>query len=221
MNLECWSVLEDRQTSVPITRTRLLNNVLVQSCYGNNVQFRLLDKIRRYITDWYWAVDEGSMSCRHNSDQTRYTPPQSGTVHETQHHQLLDLWRQEQKNTLEFYSCLQTVNTFQSLVFFWILDDYLFYNRIVEIYLFTQRQQNFTFFTLNWFYWTKRHLILSVFAGPGGPIQDANGYTYCYNYTMKNGDKTWRCSKRKNSECKAYIITENGWIKALRNYHTH
>ena len=97
MNLECWSVLEDRQTSVPITRTRLLNNVLVQSCYGNNVQFRLLDKIRRYITDWYWAVDEGSMSCRHNSDQTRYTPPQSGTVHQTQHHQLLILWRQEQE----------------------------------------------------------------------------------------------------------------------------
>jgi len=55
----------------------------------------------------------------------------------------------------------------------------------------------------------------------GGPIIDENGYSYNHNYTMKNGNKTWRCCKKKSKECKAYIVTENGWIKERINYHNH
>ena len=60
-----------------------------------------------------------------------------------------------------------------------------------------------------------------VYFAEGGPIIDENGYSYNHNYTMKNGNKTWRCCKKKSKECKAYIVTENGWIKERINYHNH
>merc|ERR1712109_222692 len=34
-------------------------------------------------------------------------------------------------------------------------------------------------------------------------LQDEKGYRYSFYYTMKNGDKTWRCRSRTLLNCKA------------------
>lgn len=58
-------------------------------------------------------------------------------------------------------------------------------------------------------------------ACPGGQIQDDKGYNYTFNYTMKNGDKTWRCSRRTMLNCKAYVRSKGQFIVGAFNDHNH
>ena len=52
-------------------------------------------------------------------------------------------------------------------------------------------------------------------------LQDEKGYRYSFYYTMKNGDKTWRCRSRTLLNCKAYIRTKESFIVGAFNEHNH
>ena len=58
--------------------------------------------------------------------------------------------------------------------------------------------------------------------GPlGNKIEDQNGYKFTNCRVMKNGDKTWRCSKLWSAKCKAEVVTRGDFIILQKKQHNH
>lgn len=53
-------------------------------------------------------------------------------------------------------------------------------------------------------------------------IEDQNGYKFSFDRLLKNGDKTWRCAKRRSKcKCQAYVKTRENLIILQYYKHNH
>ena len=53
-------------------------------------------------------------------------------------------------------------------------------------------------------------------------IEDQNGYKFSFDRILKNGDKTWRCAKRRSKcKCQAYVKTRENLIILQYYKHNH